>query len=167
MISEFAVHSYFAHAQSRGWHLRSAGSLTRGWHAVYSGKLRDYSVFLHVDDDWIYFQCEMLQVPPKPDCRAALHQYLLRLNADLFWAKMALVPADDGRDTNEAVVLIVECPLETFGPGTFRLMTESVATYAEEYAREVEVIALDAPVAALITTGAADWQRMERTEDHG
>jgi hypothetical protein len=150
VISEHLVVTLFLNAEPRGWALRG-GSLERGWHAVYKGKLRDYDAYLDVTDDWVYVQCPILRTPPAPACRAALHEYLLRVNQEMFFAKLGLTRGRTRRDGPLVswVVLTSECPLETFAAVTFRVMLDAVATYAEQYVREVEAIALDEPVARL------------------
>ncbi len=157
MISEHAIWSCWIQAGTRGWKLFQGGSLADGWHAMYGGQLFDYDVYLDVDGDWVYMQCPILQGDASPQCKAALTDYLLRLNDRIFWAKFTLFHAEpDQSHCEDWVALTVECPAEVFDAGTFRLMTESIATYAEQYDREIRAIALDKNVADLVQR--AEWE---------
>lgn len=146
MISE---HSVLGHlAQLPQWGLRGRGSLEAGWHAVYKGRLTDYNVYLSISQDWFYMQCVVLNADIFPECRAPLCEYLLRANNRMFMAKFALVRGREGR--GDCVTLVADCPVDNFNSGTFWLMAQAVATYAEQYGREVQAIAVDPKVAALL-----------------
>lgn len=153
MISEQAVLGYLAQASVRGWGLRDSGSLLDGWHLVHRGRLDDLHVFLDLDEEWAYLQCPLLPCAPHPDSRAALHEFLLRANGRMFFAKFALL-LDPAGGPHQTIALISEAPVESFDAGLFRLMTEAIVRYAEDFGSELRSIALDPVVAALaVRTG--------------
>jgi len=149
MISEHAVLGCLAQAVARGgWSLMTSGSLLDGWHLVYHSRLDDYHVFLDLDEEWVYLQCPLLPCAPNPQSRTALHEFLLRTNDRMFFAKFVLLGGLAG-GPEESIALVCEAPVETFDAGLFRLMTEAIVRYVEDYGRELRSIALDPAVAAL------------------
>jgi len=154
MISEHAVLGCLAQAATRGWRLMTSGSLLDGWHLVYPSCLDDFHVFLDIDEEWIYLQCPLLPCAPHPASRAALHGFLLRANDRMFLAKFALLSGAAG-GAAETIALVCEAPVESFDAGLFRLMTEAIVRYAEDFGRELRSIALDPAVAAL-AAGSGD-----------
>jgi hypothetical protein len=149
VISEHTIMSYFAQAQHRGWGLLVRGSLARGWHAVYRGKQMEYDVYLDVDETWVYLQCPLLLAEPNEACKAALYEYLLRMNEHMFLAKLALTPITGEQGTVLGVVLIAECPADRLDAGLFRMLTDAISTYVEECDREIRNIGLNPEIAAI------------------
>jgi hypothetical protein len=158
MISEHAILMYFVQAENSGWALTARGSLVSGWHAIYKGHLRNYDVYLDVNDEWVYAQCPLLRTEPNSNCKEALYEYLLRTNHRMFLGKFTL-PTDQRQHAGNWVALMVEYPAEDFDAGIFRLLIEAIETYVEEFSREIEVIALDEEVAALSRLNVEEAER--------
>src|SRR5579863_2075642 len=118
MISEYALRGYLAQLTTRGWGMKGYGSLLDGWHLIYPSRLEDLDVFLDVDEEWVYLQCPLLRCAPHPDCRATLHEFLMRANEGIFFAKFALM-LDPGAGHEETVTLISEAPVENLDAGLF------------------------------------------------
>lgn len=155
MISEYTILSYIAQAQTRGWGLMRQGSLADGWHAVYQGRLRNYDVFLDVDEEWLYMQCPLLKLEPALECKRILYEYLLRANDQMFFAKFTLFQGPIERRSVGWITLTTECPVDSCNAGMFRLMTDAIATYAEQFGREIPAIALDPEIAMRVES--AGW----------
>jgi hypothetical protein len=140
MISEYAIWSYFAQAYSRHWSVVEEGSLSRGWHLRYQGRFGDYDSYLNITE-WVYLQCCLhnASISDNADqiCREALYKYLLQQNQRMYMAKFTLTEANGIIQ----VWLITEAPVENFDAGTFRWMTEAIATYAEDSDREIKCLA--------------------------
>ena len=148
MVSEYAIYTYFAQARSRGF--LASGSLQTGWHGRFKGRMRDYHFYMDIDEEWVYIQCPILQTSARRECKAALYKYLLRANDRMFLAKFVMFEAVDDNRTIDWVGITSELPIDCLNAGMFRMMTEAIATYAEEYDREIQAIALEKEVAALI-----------------
>jgi hypothetical protein len=143
VISEHAVLSYFAQAKGRGWSLLN-GSLSAGWHATFKGRLRDFITYLDIDSEWVYLQCPIIQVEALDSCKEQCYERLLRYNDRMFLAKFTLFQAEPRANAphEDWVALVVECPVDVFDAAMFRIMTDAIATYADEYfGAEVQVLA--------------------------
>jgi hypothetical protein len=149
VVTQQAVNTYIFLARENGWTLEAPGSLEIGWTLKYHGKLRDYDVYLEVNDEWIYMVCPLVQARIGSLQRDALYRYLLLANERIYMAKFALVQAD-GRGSGESVSLVCELPSDGFGSESFQLMSMAVAQYVEEYDREIQAVAFDPGVASLI-----------------
>jgi len=143
VISEHAVYSYFAQAAANGWTL-TGGSVTSGWRAFFKGKYHDFEAYLDVDSDWVYLQCPLLRAEAAEACKKGLYEKLLRLNDQMFLAKFILFESEAQTPKQDWVALAVECPVGVFDAAMFRIMTDAIATYAEQYDREIQILAEDA-----------------------
>lgn len=148
MITEHAILSYIATAHD--WVLARQGSLRDGWHVVYKGRITDYDVYLDVDEDWVYMQCPILTQQALPQSHQTLCEYLLRASSRMFLAKFCLWRSPGATMPVDWVVLVSESPVHTFDAGMFRLMSQAIATYAEQYDREIRTVAMDAEIAGLV-----------------
>jgi hypothetical protein len=155
MLTEQVIDGYLALARRWGWRRRGRGSLATGWYLICSGPLRDYDVFLDVDDSWVYLQCPLLEIAPLKECETALYAYLLRLNARMFLGKLILTGQDDG-GAHQRIALSVELPVSLLDAGTFQTMTECLLTYATSYDQEIQAVALDPAIAALVHLESAE-----------
>lgn len=147
MISEHTVHSYFAQAAGRGWTLAN-GSLATGWRAFYKGRLHDFETYLDIDADWVYLQCPLLRLEAAYSCKGQLYERLLRFNDRMFLAKFILFQSNAQTPPQDWVALVVECPVDAFDAAMFRVMTDAITTYAEQYDAEVQVLARDEQLSA-------------------
>lgn len=144
MISEHAVFSYFAQASGRGWSLLN-GSMSSGWHASYKGRLRDFVIYMDIDGEWVYLQCPVVQFAALKASREKFYEQLLRYNDRMFLAKFTLFPSEAKDPHEDWVALVVECPVDVFDAAMFRIMTDAIATYADEYfGAEAQVLAGEA-----------------------
>lgn len=152
MISEHTLASGLA--STNNWAIAYRGSAKTGWHLIYHGRLVDYDVYLDAEDQWVYLQCPLLRHTPLPRCRA-VHEFLLRVNDRMFMTKFTVFRAQGEAQSADWIALVTESPAEVFTVSVFRLMLEAIATYAEQYDREVRVVATDRKVAALLSK--AEW----------
>ena len=142
MISEHTILSYFAQVSGSGWTL-AGGSLTSGWRAFFKGKYHDFESYLDIDAEWVYLQCPLLRLEASDACKKRLYEALLRFSDRMFLAKFTLFKSEAQSPAQDWVALSVECPVGVFDAAMFRIMTDAVATYAEQYDQEVQVLAQD------------------------
>jgi len=142
VISEHTVHSYFAQAEGSGWTL-TGGSFASGWRAFFKGRYHDFETYLDIDAEWVYLQCPLLRVEAVDTCKQRLYEKLLQFNDRMFLAKFILFQSEAQTPKQDWVALSVECPVGVFDAAMFRMMTDAIATYAEQYDREVQMLAQD------------------------
>ena len=150
MLTEQDVLRMFKQLDEKKWGLVSAGPLEKSRHFKYRGKLRDFDVFLTVNEEWVYLQCPLLLEVRFEDNKPALYEYLLKANDRMFFTKFTLYKSHMSRKPTDCIALTAECPLIGFNASMFRMMTEAVSTYAEHYHLELGVIESDVRVAGLL-----------------
>ena len=151
MLTEQDMLRMYKQLDEKKWGLVSAGPLEKSRHFKYRGKLRDFDVYLTVNEEWVYLQCPLLEAVRIEDNKPALYDYLLKANDRMFFAKFTLYRTRMSHDPTERIALTVECPLAGFNASMFRLMTEAVSTYAEHHHLELGVIESDVRVASLLS----------------
>ncbi len=144
------LRTYFATVKHLDWAIRDRIDENH-WKALYEGAERAFEVYLSFDRAWVYLQAPLLgracaPSSQSPTCRKVFYPYLLRLNAEMYWAKVGL-------DEDGQVVLGLDIPLEMFDIQRFRWAARTLGTYADQYAYDVQVLAdldRDARLAALL-----------------
>jgi hypothetical protein len=133
-----ALGRFFSTVEHQGWGVRDRPGLNR-WKAVYKGHERSFDVYLSFDRSWAYFQAPLLGDTctlgsPSNACQAVFYPYLLKLNEQMYWAKIGL-------DEDGQVLLLLEMPLEMFDLPRFRRAVQTLATYADAYAYDIQIMA--------------------------
>jgi len=128
---------YFQSVAHLGWGLKDRTGANQ-WRAMYEGRERPFDGYISFCKNWV-----CLGVPVSVESQASgrstgalttlLITYALGLNNALFWAKVGL---HDGQ-----IFLTLDMPLEAFDLRRFRWACETLAVYADEYARDVQVVA--------------------------
>jgi len=144
---------YFKTVEHLGWHLRDRLAANH-WHIAYKGPERSFAAFLSFNRSWAYFQMPMLAEvhlqQAQPDAhRTMFYSYLLELNKHIYWAKFGL-------DEEGQVLLMLELPVEAFDLRRFRQAVQTLATYADDFAYEVQIMARldqDSHLATLLAVG--------------
>lgn len=152
LFSLDALRPFFVTVEHQGWGLRDRLSLNH-WKAVYKGHERAFDVYLSFDRAWAYFQVPLLGDTcalgaPSTNCQAILYPYLLKLNEQMYWAKVGL-------DEEGQILLLLEMPLEMFTLPYFRRAMQTLATYADTYAYDIQIMAnldQDKRLATLLST---------------
>ena len=138
ILSLQSLGQFFSTVEHLGWNIRDRLA-DNHWKAVYKGRERSFEVYLSFDRSWACFQAPLLGDSCGPlglskDCQAIFYPYLLRLNEQMYWAKVGL-------DEDGQVLLLLEIPLEMFDLPRFRRAVQTLATYANAYAYDVQIMA--------------------------
>jgi len=132
---------YIQNLSIAGWGIKeSPRDLT--WHLGYKGLLRVYDVYLNVTKMWAYFQVPILVDRVAPvlsagnlEAQSLFLEYLLKLNATWFMAKIGISEADQ-------VLLLVEVPVETLDFSLMQFLARTIGTYLDRYGQEIQIMAL-------------------------
>lgn len=129
---------YVSTVEHQGWHLKDRPALNQ-WQIVYKGYDHSLDGFLCFDRSWAYFQMLLLHEAYVPQqhsalCHANFYSYLLRLNEEIYWAKLGL-------DEDGQVLLLLEIPLVMFDLQRFRWAMHTLATYINDYVGDIQIMA--------------------------
>jgi len=123
-----------------GWGLKERIGPNR-WHAAYRGQERSFDVYLCANSSWVCLQVSMASGSPGEEgdavgteAQGLLARYLLRLNDAMYWAKV-------GVDECDQMALMIELPVGVFDIPRFRWLARTLATYADQYARDLQIAA--------------------------
>lgn len=145
MINKETIEAYFRKVEDDGWTFNRRGEKDNTWwYATYKGRSVKQEVYLVIDSKWVYFQLPFNHITINPDCKFALYEYLLRLNDRIFTAKFSI-------DENNKIVLMVEFSIRNFDFSMFNDALKTLVTFADQYLREIDILAQDVKVAAVIT----------------
>ena len=127
------IHQFF---HTYGWKYEfEEGSRT--WHTGFRGDASNFSIFIHLTENWIYFTISpYVNAPAEPACEQHLNAYLLRLNHVINMAKFAV-------DLDGDVVLSVELPTENLVFSEFADGLNALSYYADLHYREILNVAQD------------------------
>jgi hypothetical protein len=118
----------------RGW---GASSKPKGftWPLKYKGQ-RLFDVYLTVTRSWAYFHAPVLPETARLNdaVQKTFFEYLLGVNHVLYMAKLGVGQADQA-------LLMLEVPTQELDFEIFRLVTRTLGTYLDFYAREIQIIA--------------------------
>ncbi|MBT7304298.1 MAG: hypothetical protein HN849_32490 [Victivallales bacterium] len=123
-----------------GWGMKEKIGANR-WHAAYRGRERPFDVYLCANEAWVCVQLSMADSSIGEDAgtegtgaKILLTRYLLRLNDTMCWAKV-------GMNERDQMALMIEVPVGLFDVRRFRRVARTVAAYADQYARDLQVAA--------------------------
>lgn len=141
---------YFKSLRHIGWGYRKPVG-ANSYHFHYKAPERPFEVYLSFNRAWAYYHIALLdptivQAWQAGNHRAAFARFLLGLNAQIYWGRFGL-------DGEGQAVLTLDVPLQLFTAERFRLAGSTLATYASDYAYEVQIMAglgQDASLAALV-----------------
>jgi len=142
-VADHLIARYLRMLEPEGW---SSSSSSTGaapwWTAAFKTQRSRIEVYLCLNDDCLTLQAP-ISVVPDAVCRAALWRYLLRLNNEMRLVKFTL-------DASDRIFLSAEIPLPiASGPsfGDVKAALTAFRTYFEQFHREIELLASNAPLA--------------------
>lgn len=120
-----------------GWGLAEKPSVPGNYQLTYRGRgKRLYTVWLCVTASWCHFQAmvlpEQLGISADNGQLVIISRYLLRLNSATFMVKFVLSKANK-------VILHGDLPVHHMSFPLFQTMLDTIATYLERYAQEVNL----------------------------
>jgi hypothetical protein len=128
-----SVHEFF---RTYGWQYDFEEG-TSTWHTGFRGDASNFSIIVHLTENWIYFTISpYVNAPSDPVCERNLHVHLLHLNHAINMAKFAI-------DSDSDVVLAVELPTENLDYSEFADGLNAISFYADAHYREILNIAQD------------------------
>lgn len=127
------IHEYF---DTYGWSY-DFDEENKTWHTGFRGKTSNFTIFVHLTENWIIFSIAPFVNAPEDDiCRRNLHTHLLRLNFIINMAKFSL-------DEENDVVLTVELPTEGLDYSGFSDGLNALSFYADAHHLEILNVAQD------------------------
>jgi hypothetical protein len=115
----------------------------RYWKMEYKGVLPACKLNLELDDRCLYVHATVGEFRVRPDCRAAMHYFLLRLNDELPIVKFGL-------DQEGKISLMVEVMADIVTLSVFKTLLEVTTSVFGQYYREVELLATERDLAGLV-----------------
>ena len=149
MITDQEVIRLFRHCASSDWGLKEQAPQDHMWHLVYRAPRRDFDTVLAWNEDWISFQASLSRkplVPVREDRKAALYEYLLRLNEEIYLARFGL-------DRDGRILLLVDLTTQDLGLVEFGRALAAITTYTRRYHLEIQTVLEDRVVAQYVTSG--------------
>jgi hypothetical protein len=146
MITEQQVIHFLQHSAGPGWALKEQAPKNNTWHLVYRAPRRDFDTYLTWNEDWVSFQASISRdplVPIRKECKAALFEYLLRLNEEIYLARF-------GVDENGRVLLIVDLSSQNCNLADFKRGIEAISAYSHRYHLEIQNVLEDSTVAHFV-----------------
>ena len=119
------------------------------WKATYARSLPPCEIFAEINGACLCLQMEFGELRVRPECRTAFQFLLLRLNDDLAVVKFGL-----GRTGQ--VTLMAEVPAVQVTLAVFADLLRAIVAVAGQYRREVELLATDPSLAALVARMSDD-----------
>ncbi len=118
-----SIHQYF---DNYGWQYEFEEN-SNTWHTGFRGNANNFSVFVHLTENWLYFTISpFVNAPIDPVRKKKLHYLLLRLNHTINMAKFGL-------DSDSDVVLTVDLPIESLNFSEFADGLNALSFYADAH----------------------------------
>lgn len=101
------------------------------WRTSFPGDIQVHEVFVSTDDPlWVSFRTRVTPAPPRPECTAALHEHLLRLNSLIPLTKFCITE-------NHDVFAIVDLPTGDLDVSEFRTAVLTLVNHVDAYDNEI------------------------------
>lgn len=113
------------------------------WSVEYNASMPPCKLNLSLDMDFLSVEAVVGPFRCRPDCRAALHYYLLRLNDELPVIKFGL-------DGEGDVKIVAEAPAAQISLEAFETLVRLMAAVFEQCRLEIELLASEHELAALV-----------------
>ena len=113
------------------------------WKVTHSGTVPRCEIYVEMNGSSLCLQVELGEFRVRPECQAALHFFLLRLNEDLPVLKFGL--RESGRVTLMAESLSARVDL-----GTFEELLQALVAVFGQYRREIELLAAEKQLADFV-----------------
>jgi hypothetical protein len=113
------------------------------WSVEYNAITPPCKLNLSLDMEFLCVEAAVGPVRCRPDCRAALHYYLLRLNDELPIVKFGL-------DAEKEAKIVAEAPAAKLSLEAFEILLRLVTAVFEQYRLEIELLAGEHELADLV-----------------
>lgn len=155
MITRESIDGYF---RAREWRFIKRGENI--WHTGYRGNIknfrRDFEIFLHLDEDWIYLQVPLLR-EIRDDCKSSLYEFCLSLNYGCFFCKFCV--------HGNSLLLVSELP-RTSTAEQLNDALWSLIEYSNRYFLELMTLATDKNIAAFWHNWTANSLLLQAPEEN-
>jgi hypothetical protein len=113
-----------------GWHFERVEGPIPTWRSGFRGDVASFRFYVRLTENWIFFIIDPFVLRARSETAHAVHERLLQLNRDMTYAKFAL-------DSDDDVVLTVECPTRNLDYGAFKDALDFLSYYADRHYLEI------------------------------
>lgn len=100
------------------------------WHTAFPGDIQVHDIFVSSDEtEWISFRSPVAP-PPMPECRANLHEHLLRINSLIPLTKFCLMTSGD-------IFAMIDLPTADLDFSEFRTAVQALVNHVDAYDNEI------------------------------
>ena len=113
-----------------GWHFERVEGQVPTWRSGFRGEVASFRFYVRLTENWVFFIIDPFVLRARSEAAFALYERLLQLNRDMTYAKFAL-------DSDDDVVLTVECPTQNLDYAEFKDALDFLSYYADRHYLEV------------------------------